>query len=147
MAITYSFSISSESSKDQYITLEMSRHIVKHPFLGKFNFTKCSFNIINNKINNVSIVLTPYVHHVESFWDILVSQHKQDIIKLINQFVAKYNEHHGIVSAIQFDTSILELSETLSDNKLRKIVTMVEMQSSNCVWIDLSFKPKAKITN
>ena len=147
MAITYTFSISSEKPNDMYVTLGMSKYIVKHPFLGKFNFIKCSFNIIRNKINNVSIVITPYVHHVESFWDILVSQHKQDIFKLINQFVAKYNEHHGLISAIQFDTSILELSETIPDNKLRNIVTMVEMQSSNCVWIDLSFKPKAKITD
>ena len=118
MAITYTFSISSEKSNNMYVTLGMSKYIVKHPFLGKFNFIECSFTIIRNKINNVSIVITPYSLRSEEEWVRDIEHVKIEIIKLINKFVAKYNEHGRSISAIQFDTDILTLSETMKPQKL-----------------------------
>ena len=147
MAITYTFSISSEKSNNMYVTLGMSKYIVKHPFLGKFNFIKCSFNIIRNKINNVSIVIAPYNHRSKEEWIRDIEHVKIEIIKLINNFVAKYNEHGGLISAIQFDTNILTLKETMNSQKLKDILCMVEKQTCDNIWIDLTFKKsKTKLT-
>ena len=57
MAITYTFSISSEKSNNMYVTLGMSEYIVKHPFLGKFNFIKVDKGLlIGDRViqNNIS---------------------------------------------------------------------------------------------
>ena len=147
MAITYTFSISSEKPSDMYVTLGMSKYIVKHPSLGKFNFIKCSFTIIRDKINNVSIVITPYSLRTEEEWFRDIEYIKIEIIKLINKFVAKYNERGGLISAIQFDTDILTLTETMKLQKLKDISCMVEKHTCNNIWINLMFKKsKAKLT-
>jgi hypothetical protein len=146
MATTYKFSISSESPKNQYITLEISKNLVKHPVFGKFNFTRCSFNIIKNKINNVAIEITPNLRRPEEAWILDIEQNKNELIKLINLFVAKYIKNSKLLYAIQFDTSILAISDSMTPKQLQKVSTQAEKKSADSIWINLTLKSKTKLT-
>lgn len=141
MGTTFKFDIQSSTPSNSDITIEMSRNIIKDPSFGKINFTKCSFSIVKNKLTNMSIWFKPYSLKDQGEWILATITEKHNIIKLINAFVAKYTDQHGLIQNLQFDLRTLAIPESLTDKQLQKLIDTVVVLPTGEVNIKLVFKP------